>query len=467
MSDKRKWWTILGTGALVAIAVGGLIYWQQTKLEEDRLTMSNLEVEIQKGRAIVATTPELEKQVITHRETDATVAEILPDRENVNNFVRTLRDFEEASGVKINSLKEKPQSDRQKLEFDRVAYTLHFDADGFQMLSFLNEIERHSRFMSVTSFKLSAARRTTREGDSLPRHKVTMDVETYVYEPKDGGSPVKVENYDRKRDLLMAEITRRRSDLRIDTFDYRGPRGRRDPWIDPRVPAGDGTELVLSIEDQITMVDELVARSRELAGKWNEVTVAPNLIAKMKARADFDHNMATLEEEIRRIQDQGQLVFIPAERRFHTEVAMVVDELRRQIDGDRSGVGPSVVELRETLAAMDRHFEQGEFELSLQAYRTVETALESVAEDDVRGPLVTKLREKSEIAHGVLDFNRIELEINGVAIHEGVSPVAIINGRTVSVGEMLTDADVIVQAIRRDEIEFGFRGLTLIRRIQP
>lgn len=467
MSEKRKWWTVLGTGFAVAAGLGGLIYYQHTKLEEDRATAGDLEVEIQNGRTLIATTPDLEKEVITHRETDSVVAEILPGSEDINNFVRTLRNFEERAGIKIVGLKEKTQNNREQLEFDRVAYTLNFDGDGFQLLSFLNEIENFSRFMSVTSFKLTGARRSTRNADEQPRHKVTMDVETYVYEPKDGGTPTKIENFDRKRDLLMAEITRRRADLQVKGYEYRGPRGRRDPWIDPRVPAGDGTEQVLSIEQQITLVDDLVQRTRDLAVKWQEVTEAPNLIAKMKARADFDHGLALIEEEVRRVQDQGQLVFIPAERRFHTEVVIALDDLRREVDGNRGGVGPSVVELRETLAAMERHFEQGEFELALQAFRTIGTALDAVPEGDVREPLVRKLREKFDVANGVLDFNRIELVINGVAIHEGVSPVAIINGRSVGVGEMLPAADVIVQAIRRDEIEFGFRGLTLIRRIQP
>jgi len=466
MTEKKKLWTIIGTGVVVAGGLGGLIYYQHTKVEEAREKAAGLTREIEAGRTLISSTPDLEREVITQRETDSVVAEILPGDEDINNFVRTLRNFEEDSGVKIVSLKEKTISDREQLEFDRVAYTLSLDGDAFQLLSFLDEVESHARFMSVTNMKLTAAR-SKRGSSEQPRHKITLDVETYVYEPQDGGEPVKVENYDRKRDLLMSEITRRRAELTVNAYEYRGPRGRRDPWIDPRVPVGDDGQLVLSIEQQIALVDELVERMALVETAWQQVVDAPNLIAKMKTRADFDHQLTMLEEEVRRVTDENQLVFIPAERRFHSEVVTALEELRRELSDDRGGFGPSVAELKETLAAMDRHFERGEFELGLQAFRIIEPGLEVAERDDVRGPLAMRLREKSDIGLGVLDFNRIPLVINGVALHEDLAPVAIINGKSIGVGEMLPGTEVIVQGILKDEIEFNFRGLTLIRRIHP
>jgi hypothetical protein len=176
--------------------------------------------------------------------------------------------------------------------------------------------------------------------------------------------------------------------------------------------------------------------------------------------------MALIEEEVRRVEDAGQLVFIPAERRFHTEVVLALEDLRELITGERGGFGPTAAELRETLDAMGRHFDIGEFQLALQAFKILEPGLEAAERDDVRGPLVKRLREKAEIAQGVLAFERIQLDINGIAIHDGLSPVAVINGTTVGVGEMLPGTEVIVQAIRKDEIEFGFRGLVLVRRIE-
>jgi hypothetical protein len=67
--------------------------------------------------------------------------------------VRDLRTFEEDSGVRITSLKKKDQAGgaaAKKTSTDLrqgLATKLTFDADAFQLLSFLDRIESHSRFM--------------------------------------------------------------------------------------------------------------------------------------------------------------------------------------------------------------------------------------------------------------------------------------------------------------------------------
>ena len=57
----------------------------------------------------------------------------------------------------------------------------------------------------------------------------------------------------------------------------------------------------------------------------------------------------------------------------------------------------------------------------------------------------------------------IELTVSGVALMEGSSPVALINGKSLGVGDMLND-ELVIRAIHRDEIEFIFRGVVFARR---
>ena len=53
---------------------------------------------------------------------------------------------------------------------------------------------------------------------------------------------------------------------------------------------------------------------------------------------------------------------------------------------------------------------------------------------------------------------------NGVVLIEGGAPIVMINGRTVSEGDLLEN-DLVVLAIRREEIEFIFRGIVFARRL--
>ena len=46
---------------------------------------------------------------------------------------------------------------------------------------------------------------------------------------------------------------------------------------------------------------------------------------------------------------------------------------------------------------------------------------------------------------------------------EGAEPVALINGKSMTIGDML-NPEMIVRAINREEIEFIFRGVVFARR---
>ena len=239
MKNLRKMWiAVIGGGALCAAGLGALLWWQHGQIEQARNQVSTLRGGIESSRKLIETTGALEREVIVLRELTEVMKGILPDNDDVNNLVRTLQRFSDESGVRIAGLKKKAElsNKKDKSDFDKVAYTLSLEGDAFQFLDFLDLLEGHSRFMRVPSFRITAAARTELEKEGVPSHKVSIDVETYVYEPKKDQKAIKIDGYDRKRDLLLGEIDRRKGSLQVSTYAYRGARGRRDPWIDPRVP---------------------------------------------------------------------------------------------------------------------------------------------------------------------------------------------------------------------------------------
>ena len=463
MIEKKRWFLLVGLSIVAAAGLGTLIYFQHEAIKVRRAEAETLRKAIDESRALLKETPELVKKVIIQRETDGVIKEILSDDQDINNLVRTLTAFCEEAGITISSIKKEKDAKRGKENFERVGYTLSFDADAFQLLTFLNKVESHSRFMSVNAFKLTAANRSDYDSEEAPRHRIQVDLETYVYEPTGAAKEVKIDHYEKKRDLLISEISKRAAELRVPVYSYGGQRGRRDPWFDPRVPVDGGPQI--SIEDQIAIVDELVEKADAIQKVWDETKQADNLIQTMKLRADLEEKLALLEEEIRRVQAEGQLRFIPIARRFDKQVVEVVNNIREQMNSNEGGSGPSLALLRETTEAMERHIAIQEYELALQAFATIEPRLAQAEQDPLKEPLAKGIRDLKHLADTVIEFEKIDLEIQGIAIYEDRSPVALINGQAVSEGEIIGE-DLIVHNIRADQVEFAYHGLVLARIVE-
>ncbi len=464
---KKRWIILTAVSLLTAGGLGFLIYFQRQRIEENRALAENLRQTIAQHRELIKTTPDLIKRVIVQRETDAVIKEILPNDEGTNDLVRALHQFGQESGFVITSLKKQRDatSKKGKQDFEKVGYTLAFDADAFQLLTFLDKVESHPRFMNATAFKLTAANRNDYAEDGGPRHSVQIDLETYVYRPTGVAKEVKVDQYERKRDLLISEISKRAAELRVPRYDYRGAQGRRDPFIDPRVPVdGDGGP-VLSIEEQIAIVDELIEHATQAQELMKGVVAADNLIAEMKARAALEEKIAFLDEEVRRIREEGQLVFIPAQRRFEKQVVDVVASLRDKLANAEQGQGPSLAALRQTAETMEHHIQAQEYEMALEVFDAIEPRLALAEREELKRALVQSLRDLRLLAETVIEFEKIDLQINGIAIYENHRPVALINGQPVSEGELIGE-ELVVRNIGPDQIEFAFRGLVLARTLE-
>jgi hypothetical protein len=372
-----------------------------------------------------------------------------------------LQKFSEDSGVRISGLKKKSNDSQQKSDFDKVAYTLSLEGDAFQFMDFLDLCESHSRFMRVPNFRIAAAQRNQMEKEGVPAHKVQVDVETFVYEPKKDAKPVKVDGYDRKRDLLLGEINRRRQALSFSPYSYRGARGRRDPWIDPRVPVmGDGSSA-LTVQAQMDIVQGLFERTQALLVKNEELKKAENVIVEMMTRSEIEESLAKLEEDVRRVEAEKSVRYVPSQRRLHSEVVDVLAGLRTQIAKSEAGRGPSEKTLLEIEKAMLSHEQHSEYKLMLEAYSVVENQLVLAEADPLRKPLVERVKELAQEARTVIDFEKVEIKIGGFSLVDDKASV-LINGKSLGVGDMLNN-ELFIRAIRREEIEFIFRGVIFAR----
>lgn len=461
MEHQKQFIVTVAGGSVLGLSLIGLSYWQSGRIAEDREQITQLETQINAEKALILNTGELENEVILQRETDEVARRILPNDEDILNFVRLIEQFASESGIRITSIKDKTPDNKSKNknDFDRVLYNVDFDADIFQAMAFLDQIESHERLMRVPTIRLKAAKRDIRDtSDLAPPHSVTMEIETYVYQPNGGTQAIRINDYDRKRDMLRTDITARQRELRIEDYDYAGARKRRDPWVDPRVPA-DPSGARMTIEEQNSIVDALVERVSELEVAADSFLAAQTLVAEMKARTELDKILVPLQQDIERVRQEGQLLFGPAERRFENDVIAELERITKSI-AVQTPEGPHRAALEEAREGMIERMQRSEYEEALSVFLTVQSKLAGIEIDEFRRDLVSELQVLAQQCQAVLDFNELGLQIDGIVDLGDKGRAVLIGGWSYLEGELI-QTDLLVQTIKSEEVDLVFRGVVL------
>ena len=468
MSKDRRMLTGLAAGAALVLGGLGFLVWSEFgAIEAARGEVEGLRGQIVASRKLISGTAALERDVIVLRETEQAIKEILPDDKDLNELIRDLQAFERSSEVQITSIKKKDPSQGRRKEaeaFEKAIYEIVLEGDAFQVLTFLDHVEGHRRFLRIPTIQWTASGEQALERDGRAVHTVKLEIETFVYKPQDGPELVKIDGYARKRELLLGEIARHRDAVAVEHFDYRGQRGRRDPWVDPRVPQSAQGTTGLPVAEQVERVDALVERAIATRALWTELERPGTLyVEQVRLRAELEAALTALEDDLRKLASEGAITYPVAESRLRREVSEPIAALRSSFSATAAPSGPPAETLRTLLASMHASIEEGKPKLALETLAGVESELALVREDPLRQGLVASMREAAEDARALIDFQSIELRISGIAIQDGTPPVAVINGRALGEGDVVT-TDLVVGAIRAGEIEFIFRGLVLVRR---
>jgi len=294
---------------------------------------------------------------------------------------------------------------------------------------------------------------------------VRLDVETYVYEPKGGAQALQIDNYEAKRNRLQGEILRRRDQLAFAHYEYVGRRGRRDPWVDPRVLVNQNPDdEVWTIEQQIAYVEAMIESVEQGEQLMQEMLGAESFVENARLSRDLQDALAYVEGEVRRMDAVGVLSFHNAEQRFDEHVVEACADLRARLLAIEDVRGPSVEELAAQVASMERHLLLGEYLLAMELFHEIEGGLPFAEADLERAKHAHRLRELYHFSETYRDFDEMEILISGVLIHGGLERAAIINGRTLQVGEYL-DGGLLVQSIERDAVEFIFHDILFTKAV--
>lgn len=474
LSEKQKLLVIGGSALGLCLLAGGGVYWAQGLIEEEQRGIEAKKAEIQTAEGKIAKIPGTEREVIILRENLGEYVKILPETKDLNNFVKTLNQFQTQSGVTTVELRQgRPENAASSERFLRTEYNYEMTATLWQFMKFLNLIENYERFISVSAFSLAHATNLVKEqpgGEADVAHGMKMTMETYTYNARGAGQEVDIPDYDEKRDNLREEIFKRRTMISIQNYEHRGMLGRRDIFVDPRtmttpnsthkgIPTTEQKKLIETYVGEIQKLREMLIRARN---------PATSVFDQFNLEKALREGIAKQQENAQKTEQSGTISFQPYRLRWTKEVTDSLEDLKRQVADLGKEKGPALRDPflpraeMETLAAdMERALLQGNLEEARNKFESIQVKL-GVPAEDPRYALAIRMQELHLRAVTALEFQGLNLKIQGVLVNRDGRSGVVLNGEVYEEGEYIND-NLFVRAVQEEQVHFVFKGLTLVR----
>ncbi len=470
LTDKQRLVAIGATTFVLCGIAGAGVYWAKGEAEVLRTQMQQTEAEIAAAETKIKKIPDLEKHVIILRENLKEYVKILPEKQELNTFLRSVQQFMAQSGVDMERATPGRPAGRKGAEFEEWTYTFDFRASLWQFLKFANFFENYERFVKIKSLNLTSGvvdqRPDTDPVDGDVQHRINMMVETYVYTGSAKGSDVNIPNYAGKQQALAEEILRNMQAIRLDRYEFRDARGRRDVFVDPRefsygnrdgagMPLQQQKKLLDDFGEEITRLQTLHTRARE-----DGITIFEryNLDRELKT------GLAEIRKKVTELDQQKVISYQPFKYQWVKRVSQPLEVLARDIETDGRPQDDRFLprkEIESLLAAMKTDLTTGEMQAAKDRFDSVQDRLRVPPEDD-RAPLVDQVRDLCLRANIALEFSSQKLDINGVLVNDDGRSGLILNGTVYQEGDYVSD-ELLVKAVGREQIEFIYKGFTLVK----
>jgi Tfp pilus assembly protein PilO len=454
----------------------GLLAWgihsAQVRVAELAQERSSLQGTLVTSHRTVEGLVELEKRVLIARAVAPAVERALPAEEDVHDLVHQLHQYSRDAGVRITGYRRRADPPARRgastPAVERAAYTFTLEAGAFQFLAFLERVENHGRFLAVPNLKLTAARRHGGEHASPAWHRIQLDVETYRHGAAAGSMAATIPDAERKLARLEEDLVARRLELALAPVPYDGPRGRRDPWVDPRTPVVKPEVVeIIETERESDFASELERRTRRLRLAWERVptpgTEAQLDEAEAGRRLALRAELDDIEDEYRRAQLDRSLTDEATARRLEGSVLAVLKDLSREmVRAAEPDLGVEREDLLAILEWMRARQAQADWDAVINAGRGAEPLLREARARGQHAGLVEAVLRLCGGARTARDLAALELELSGIVCLRGGNSVALVNGQAVTIGDRLGQG-VTVCDIRPGAVDFEFRGVKLSR----
>jgi len=470
--SENKQLLLVGATTVVLCGIAGFgVYWAKGEAELMREQIQRTEAEIAAAEVKIKKIPDLERQVIILRENLKEYLKILPEKQELNTFMRAMNQFMAQSGVDMERSTPGRPAGRKGAEFEEWTYTFEFRATLWQFLKFANFFENYERFVSIKSFQLTAGgtdpRAENEVADGDVQHRVNMMVATYVYTGSATGADVNIPNYAGKQQALAEEILKNLQAIRVDRYEFRDARGRRDIFVDPREfsygnrDAGAG----LPLQQQKKLLDDFaeeVSRLQTLQKRTREEGIT--IFERYNLERELKTGLAELSKKAGELEQQKAISYQPFKYQWVKRVSQPLELLARELSSDGRPADDKFLprkELEALLAAMNNDLVTGEMQAAKDRYDAVQDRLRVPPEDD-RAPLVEQIRDRYLRATIALEFSQQKLDITGVVVNDEGRSGLILNGTVYQEGDYVND-ELLIKAVGREQVEFVYKGFTLVK----
>lgn len=469
-TQKKLLMTLGGATLVVCGAAAGGVYYAQGLIEEVNVQVTAKKGEVAAADAKIAKIPAVETEVIILRENLDEYVKILPDDDQLNDFVRMINRFDNQSGVRGTGLKKKnSRGGKGKARFSPIEYTYEMTATLWQGLKFMNLVENFERFVSITEFSIQPGKGdngdTQRIGSEVV-HAIKVTMRTYQYNKPGKGKEVVINKYDDKKEELRDEIWKRLLDIGVEHYEHKGQDGRRDIFVDPResgINAGNDASLQEqkdALERALQMIAEL-QKNLDRRGS-EEITLFERF--GLEKRFAEDLKKALEKTEV----DAPMIKYLPYRSRWASEVTGPLAKMQEMVnikpDGPKPGGDPYLPkpDIQKLIALMSEDCNNGQLEQARERFEAVKERL-AIPESDERFDLAVQAKRWHIKATTAIDFKGLDLNVQGVVVNggEGRSGV-LLNGEVFEEGDYVQD-DLLVKLVEEEQVWFVFRGLTLVR----
>ena len=461
-TQKKQLLAIGGATVVVcAAAVGGVWYANGlVAAVEEQLTAKRGELAV--ADAKIAKIPSVEQEVIILRENLGEYVKILPDDDELNDFVRMVNQFGGQAGVRGKQLQKKDSRGGSKKpgRFLPIAYTYEMTATLWQALKFMNLVENFDRFVSITEFSISPGSDDDPTVDGEVVHTIKVTMQTYQYNSSGSAKDVEIPDYDDRKEQLRDEIWKRLLTIGVEKYEHLGQNGRRDIFVDPRQSGSDGGDEA-SLEEQRKALERGLGWIESLTSiqallDSPETNMLRHFSLKNRFRSELGDALANYESE-------GAVIkYLPYRTRWSQEVVQPLLNMGASPAPAPTDPFLRAEDMKALVTLMAADCNNGQLEDARKRYEDVMDRL-AVPPTDPRHELAVQAKRWHLKAVTALDFQALDLAIQGVVVSgSGGRSGVLLNGEVFEEGEYVQD-DLLVKQVEEEQVWFVFRGLTLVR----
>jgi hypothetical protein len=466
LNERQRLWITIGASVLLTGGAVALVFMDRSEIKAAEAEIEALESRIQAADGEIRKTKDREDAVIVLREVEQRELEILPQKQQIADFLANLTTFLTQAGAQFVKL---PESAPKESELARGVYltptTIQFEADAAALLRFVNMIEIDPRLVAVKGFKVKSGGRS--KDGRLPLHKCEIHLETYYYDPASSGrKAVPIPNYEsRLEDPVVRQAIASFQPERRDSYTLRPAASRRDPFVDFRreVIHEDPETVKRRFEEEEAVSLDLERRLdevREKAEMERAVLAAGDIFKADRIAREVDALVNEVRVRIANVASVKSVTFpdligrIAAVKRRIDEIAATRKDLPRELTVT-AGVAQS------TRESMQTAFQRGDY----AEVNTLSTAWEQFirgkAVEEAAKTYLDEIKAFRSRAKTLAEFHAKVIHVTGTIVSsEGPGKgFAIVNGRTLKVGETLDDrGEVQILGVDRDGVLFGYQG---------